>query len=53
MQEKLTYLRTKGEAVRRRRIEYEERPAAINMMGQCMQLAQKAVDSYRSDIAYY
>jgi len=47
-QEKLTYLRSKGEAVRRRRVEYEERPAAINMMGQCLQLAQKAVDAFKA-----
>lgn len=47
-QEKLTYLRSKGEAVRRRRIEFEERPAAINTMGQCLQLAQKAVDAYKA-----
>jgi len=46
--EKLAALRKKGEAVRRRRIEYEERPMAMNMMGQCLQLAQKAVDAYRS-----
>jgi len=47
-QDKLTALKSKGEAVRRRRLEFEERPVAINMMGQCLQLAQKAVDAYRA-----
>jgi molecular chaperone DnaK (HSP70) len=45
--EKLNKLKGKGEAVRRRRTEFEERPGAINMMGQCLQLAQKAVDAYK------
>jgi len=47
-QTKLTALRTKGEAVKRRRREWEERPPAMNQFGQCLQLAQKAVDSYKS-----
>lgn len=45
--EKLNKLKGKGEAVRRRRSEFEERPGAINMMGQCLQLAQKAVEAYK------
>ena len=36
-----------GEMVRKRRREHEERPEAVNQFGQCMQLAQKAVDSYK------
>lgn len=46
--EKLKQLKSKGEVVRRRKIEFEERPAAINQMGQCLQLAQKAVDAYKA-----
>lgn len=45
--EKLTTLRKKGEAVKKRRYEFQERPSAINQFGQCLQLAQKAVDSYK------
>jgi len=45
--EKLTTLKKKGEAVKRRRHEFQERPNAINQFGQCLQLAQKAVDSYK------
>merc|ERR1711962_1229520 len=45
---KLTALRTKGEAVKKRRKEFHERPEAINQFGQCMQLAQKAVDSFKT-----
>ena len=37
-----------GEAVRKRRREFMERPEAINQFGQCMQLAQKAVDSFKA-----
>merc|ERR1712192_293945 len=37
-----------GEAVRKRRREFNERPEAINQFGQCMQLAQKAVDSFKA-----
>lgn len=46
--DKLTALKSKGEAVKRRRKEFNERPEAINQFGQCMQLAQKAVDSFKS-----
>jgi len=45
---KLTALRTKGEAVKKRRQEFLDRPEAINQFGQCMQLAQKAVDSFKA-----
>merc|ERR1711971_37696 len=46
--EKLATLRMTGEAVRKRRREFNERPEAINQFGQCMQLAQKAVDSFKA-----
>jgi len=46
--EKLATLRMTGEAVRKRRREFEARPEAINQFGQCMQLAQKAVDSFKA-----
>jgi len=47
-QGKLTELRGKGEAVKKRRREWEERPEAMNQFGQCLQLAQKAVDSFKN-----
>jgi len=46
--QKLGQLKSKGEAVKKRRHEFNERPAAINQFGQCLQLAQKAVDSYKA-----
>merc|ERR1712218_100955 len=46
--EKLATLRSTGEAVRKRRREFMEMPEAINQFGQCMQLAQKAVDSFKA-----
>merc|ERR1719356_1958466 len=46
-QKKLTELQVKGEAVKRRRFEFETRPEAINQFGQCLQLAQKVVDAYK------
>lgn len=46
--EKLAVLRMTGEMVRKRRREHEERPEAVNQFGQCMQLAQKAVDSFKA-----
>merc|ERR1711902_297996 len=46
--QKLRQLKSKGEAVKKRRHEFNERPAAINQFGQCLQLAQKAVDSYKA-----
>ena len=46
-QKKLSELQTKGEAVKRRRHEFESRPEAINQFGQCLQLAQKAVDNFK------
>lgn len=45
---KLTALKSKGEAVKKRRKEFQERPESINQFGQCLQLAQKAVDSYKA-----
>merc|ERR1712061_818011 len=46
-QKKLFELQVKGEAVKRRRYEFETRPEAINQFGQCLQLAQKVVDAYK------
>merc|ERR1712183_1095868 len=46
--QKLSQLKTKGDAVKKRRYEFNERPGAINQFGQCLQLAQKAVDSYKA-----
>jgi len=46
-QKKLTDLKTKGEAVKRRRHEFDVRPEAINQFGQCLQLAQKVVDQFK------
>merc|ERR1711978_439009 len=46
--EKLATLRKTGEAVRKRRQEFNDRPEAINQFGQCMQLAQKAVASFKA-----
>lgn len=47
-QGKLSELKSTGEAVKRRKREWDERPAAMNQFGQCLQLAQKAVDSYKN-----
>merc|ERR1712227_713778 len=47
-QKKLSELQVKGEAVKRRRLEFDLRPEAINQFGQCLQLAQKVVDAYRA-----
>merc|ERR1712002_1116031 len=46
--QKLSQLKTKGDAVKKRRYEFNERPGAINQFGQCLQLAQKAVNSYKA-----
>jgi len=45
---KLSELQVKGEAVKRRRYEWDVRPDAINQFGQCLQLAQKVVDQYKA-----
>merc|ERR550525_1133153 len=47
-QRKLTELQVKGEAAKRRRLEFDQRPEAINQFGQCLQLAQKVVDAFRA-----
>merc|ERR1719219_2641155 len=47
-QKKLGELQVKGEAVKKRRMEFDQRPEAINQFGQCLQLAQKVVDAYRA-----
>merc|ERR1719411_1879622 len=47
-QRKLSELQVKGEAAKKRRLEAEQRPEAINQFGQCLQLAQKVVDAFRA-----
>jgi len=47
-QKKLSELQVKGEAVKRRRLEFDLRPEAINQFGQCLQLAQKVVDAFKA-----
>ena len=47
---KLSELQVKGEAVKRRRYEWDVRPDAINQFGQCLQLAQKVVDQFKVNI---
>jgi len=47
-QNKLGELRTKGEAVKRRKVEWEERPEAMNNLRQCLMLAQKTVDQIKA-----
>ena len=45
---RLSDLKGRGEPVKRRKREWEERPAAMNQFGQCLQLAQKVIDSYKA-----
>merc|ERR1711963_1315422 len=47
-QKKLSELQVNGEAVKRRRLEFDLRPEAINQFGQCLQLAQKVVDAFKA-----
>ncbi|XP_026466524.1 heat shock 70 kDa protein 4-like isoform X1 [Ctenocephalides felis] len=42
--DKLTALRTQGEPVKARRLEYDLRPSALEELGQAIQLGRKAVD---------
>lgn len=45
---RLSDLKGRGEPVKRRKKEWDERPAAMNQFGQCLQLAQKVIDSYKA-----
>jgi len=47
-QNKLGELKEKGEAVKRRKREWEERPDAMNNLRQCLLLAQKTVDQIKA-----
>lgn len=45
---RLSDLKGRGEPVKRRKKEWEERPVAMNQFGQCLQLAQKVIDSFKA-----
>lgn len=45
--DKLTELRTEGEPIKQRRLEYELRPGALDDLALAVQLANKAVDLYK------
>ncbi|KAL0839520.1 hypothetical protein ABMA28_016223 [Loxostege sticticalis] len=51
--DKLTELRTEGEPIKQRRLEYELRPGALDDLSLAVQLANKAVDLYKSGDAKY
>ncbi|XP_026747085.1 97 kDa heat shock protein isoform X2 [Trichoplusia ni] len=51
--DKLTELRTEGEPIKQRRLEFELRPGALDDFARAIQLANKAVDLYKAgDIKY-
>lgn len=45
--EKLRQLRLKGEPIKKRKQEFEERPKAVDALGKAIQQASKAIDLYR------
>merc|ERR1712117_877383 len=45
---KLTDLKAKGDPIKRRKVEYETRPKALEALGRSLQLATKALDSYKA-----
>jgi len=45
---KLTDLKAKGDPIKRRKVEYETRPRALEALGRSLQLATKALDSYKA-----
>ncbi|XP_063823445.1 97 kDa heat shock protein isoform X1 [Ostrinia nubilalis] len=51
--DKLTELRTEGEPIKQRRLEFELRPGALDDLALAVQLANKAVDLYKSGDAKY
>ncbi|XP_047522374.1 heat shock 70 kDa protein 4L isoform X1 [Pieris napi] len=51
--DKLTELRTEGEPIKQRRLEFELRPGALDDFALSIQLTNKAVDQYRSGEARY
>ncbi len=48
---RLSDLKGRGEPVKRRKREWEERPIAMNQFGQCLQLAQKVIDSFKVSLS--
>lgn len=51
--DKLTELRTEGEPIKQRRLEFELRPGALDDYALAIQLANKAVDQYKTgDVKY-
>ncbi|CAG4940606.1 unnamed protein product [Colias eurytheme] len=51
--DKLTELRTEGEPIKQRRLEFELRPGALDDFALAIQLTNKAVDQYKSGDAKY
>ncbi|XP_038213735.1 heat shock 70 kDa protein 4L isoform X2 [Zerene cesonia] len=51
--DKLTELKTEGEPIKQRRLEFELRPGALDDFALAIQLTNKAVDLYRSGDAKY
>lgn len=51
--DKLTELRTEGEPIKQRRLEFELRPGALDDFALVIQLANKAIDLYKSGDAKY
>ncbi|XP_068627559.1 heat shock 70 kDa protein 4L isoform X2 [Battus philenor] len=51
--DKLSELRTEGEPIKQRRLEFELRPGALDDFALAIQLTNKAVDLYRSGDAKY
>lgn len=45
--DKLAELRTEGEPIKQRRLEFELRPGALDDYSLAIQLAKKAVDAYK------
>lgn len=48
-QEKLSDLKTKGEPIQTRRIEYELRPAVLEDFSRCLQLGMKALEQMKTN----
>ncbi|XP_021184661.2 97 kDa heat shock protein isoform X2 [Helicoverpa armigera] len=51
--DKLTELKTEGEPIKQRRLEFELRPGALDDFSRAIQLANKAVDLYKAGDAKY
>ncbi|XP_071749147.1 heat shock 70 kDa protein 4L isoform X1 [Lepeophtheirus salmonis] len=46
--EKLNHLQVVGEALKRRKYEFDQRPHAFNTLGHCLNMATKVIDAFRS-----